>query len=149
MLSKERHQTDESDIDLLTRIDKVHDAIATVKGVGKISSDIPMIPRASTKPGGLSWSMTLATRGNFESEEAHWHNEVTGKKETATAGRASPVKRLRRTYTTKTEAEGAAKAKLNGHKRGGDTLSITMQSDPLVAAGGGFTAQIKTEKPTL
>jgi len=80
------------------------------------------------------------------------------------------------THSTKAEAEGAAKAKLAELKRGDDTLSITMPGDPLVAAGGqiialgfrigvsglwsitsarheidggGFSTQIKTEKPKL
>ena len=50
------------------------------------------------------------------------------------AGKGSPVKRLRHTHST--EAEGAAKAKLDELKRGDDTLSITMPGDPLVAAEG-------------
>jgi phage protein D len=178
-------QTDESDINFLTRIGKDHDAIATVKGEtllfvgkgeGKTASGIPMIPRQVTKSGELSWSMTLASRGNFMAVEAHWHNEGTGKKETVTAGEGSPVKRLRHTHSTKGEAEGAAKGKLDELKRGDDTLSITMSGDPMVTAGGqivalgfrigvsglwsltsarhsisggGFTTSIKTEKPKI
>ena len=180
---KHLDQTDESDINFLTRIAKDHDAIASVKGQallfmpkgeGKTVSGIPMIPRPITKSGKLSWSMTLASRGNFKSVEAHWHDEVTGKKETVTAGEGSPVKRLRHTHSTKAEAEKAAKAKLDEFKRGNDTLSITMPGDPSVAAegqiiaigfriglsglwsvtsarheikGGGVKTSIKTEKP--
>ncbi len=88
-------QTDESDINFLTRIAKDHDAIATVKGkallfigkgVGKTASGIPTIPRPITKSGELRWSMTLASRGNLKAVGAHWHNEETGQKETVTAG---------------------------------------------------------------
>lgn len=176
-------QTDESDINFLTRIGKDHDAIATVKGEallfigkgeGKTASGIPMIPRPIRKSGKLKWSMTLASRGNFKSVEAHWHNQENGKKETVTAGDGSPVKRLRHTHSNKAEAESAAKAKLEEFKRGDDTLSITMPGDPTVAAegqiialgfrigvsglwsvtsarheigGGGFATSIKTEKP--
>jgi phage protein D len=176
-------QTDESDINFLTRIAKDHDAIATVKGEallfigkgeGKTASGLQMIPRPITKSGELRWSMTLASRGNFKTVEAHWHNEESGQKETVTAGEGSPVKRLRHVHSTKAEAEKAAKAKLDEFKRGDDTLSITMPGDPTVAAegqiialgfrigvsglwsvtsarheisGGGFTTSIKTEKP--
>lgn len=145
-------QTDESDINFLTRIGKDHDAIATVKGgallfvgkgEGKTASGIPMIPRPITKSGELSWSMTLATRGNFKSVEAHWHDEATGKRETVIAGKGSPVKRLRHTYSTKTEAEGAAKAKLDELKRGDDTLSITMPGDPLVARSSRWVSELE------
>lgn len=144
------------------------------KGEGKTASGIPMIPRPITRSGALSWSMTLATRGNFKAVEAHWHDEATGKKETVTAGEGSPVKRLRHTHSTKKEAEGAAQGKLGELKRGDHTLSIKMVGDPLVAAegqiaplgfrvglsglwsitsarheisGGGFTTSIKNEKP--
>ena len=37
-----------------------------------------MILRPITKSGELRWSMTLASRGNFQAVEAHWHNEETG-----------------------------------------------------------------------
>lgn len=180
---KHLDQTDESDINFLTRIAKDHDAIASVKGQsllfmpkgeGKTVSGIPMLPRSITKSGELSWSMTLASRGNYKSVEAHWHDEATGKKEKVTAGEGSPIKRLRHTHSTKEEAEKAAKAKLDETKRGDDTLSITMPGDPSVAAegqilaigfrigvsglwsvtsarheitGGGFKTKIKTEKP--
>ncbi|WP_224825755.1 contractile injection system protein, VgrG/Pvc8 family [Cognatishimia sp. MH4019] len=176
-------QTDESDVNFLTRIAKDHDAISTVKGAallfigkgeGKTASGIPMIPRPITKSGELRWSMTLASRANFQAVEAHWHNEESGQKETVTAGKRSPVKRLRHLHSTKAEAVRAAKAKLDELKRGNDTLAITMPGDPTVAAegqiialgfrigvsglwsvtsarhqisGGGFTTSIQTEKP--
>ncbi len=176
-------QTDESDINFLTRIAKDHDAIATVKGEtllfiakgeGKTASGIPMIPRPITKTGKMRWSMTLASRGNFSAVEAHWHNEATGQKEIITAGNGSPTKRLRHIHSTKEEAEKAAKAKLDEYKRGNDTLNITMPGDATLAAegqiiaigfrigvaglwsvtsarhsinNGGFTTQIKSEKP--
>ena len=121
--------------------------------------------------------MTLASRGNFKTVEAHWHNEETGNKETVAAGEGSPIKRLRHVHAAKKEAETAAKAKLDELdelKRGDDTLSITMPGDPIVAAegqilalgfrigvsglwsitsarhvisGNGFTTSIRTEKP--
>ena len=142
-------QTDESDINFLTRIAKDHDAIATVKGEallfigkgeGKTASGLQMIPRPITKSGELRWSMTLASRGNFKAVEAHWHNEESGQKETVIAGEGSPIKRLRHIHSTKAEAEKAAKAKLDEFKRGDDTLSITMPGDPTVAAEGQIIA---------
>jgi len=142
-------QTDESDINFLTRIGRDHDAIATVKGEALLfiakgesttASGRPMIPHTITKSGKLSWSMNFATRGNFNSVEANWHNEATGEKETVTAGEGSPVKKLRHAHSTQVEAEGAAKAKLTELKRGDHTLSITMQGDPLVISGGQIVA---------
>ena len=176
-------QTDESDLNFLMRIAKEHDALATVKGQclivigkgeGKTASGLPMLPLPITKSGKLSWSMTLATRGDFKSVEANWHNEETGQKEKVTEGEGSPIKKLRHTYATKEEAQRATKAKLDEIKRGNDTLSMTMPGNPLIAAegqilalgfrigvaglwsitsakhqitGSGFTTSIETEKP--
>lgn len=176
-------QTDESDLNFLMRIAKEHDALAAVKGQtllfigkgeGKTASGLPMLPLPITKSGKLSWSMTLATRGDFKSVEANWHNEETGQKEKVTEGEGSPIKKLRHTYATKEEAQRAAKAELDKIKRGNDTLSMTMPGNPLIAAegqilalgfrigvaglwsitsakhqirGGGFTTSIETEKP--
>jgi len=176
-------QTDESDLNFLMRIAKEQDALATVKGQallfigkgeGRTASGLPMLPLPITKSGKLSWSMTLATRGDFKSIEANWHNEDTGQKEKVSEGEGSPIKKLRHTYATKEEAQRAAKAELDKIKRGNDTLRMTMPGNPLIAAegqiltvgfrigvaglwsitsarhqirGSGFTTSIETEKP--
>ncbi|MGY9056138.1 MAG: contractile injection system protein, VgrG/Pvc8 family, partial [Alphaproteobacteria bacterium] len=110
------------------------------KGEGKTASGLPMLPLPITKSGKLSWSMTLATRGDFKSVEANWHNEETGQKEKVTEGEGSPIKKLRHTYATKDEAQRAAKAELDKIKRGNDTLSMTMPGNPLIAAEGQILA---------
>lgn len=176
-------QTDESDLNFLTRIAKDHDALATVKGEallfigrgeGKTASGIPMLPLPITKSGKLSWSMTLASRENYKSAQAYWHDQTTGKKEVVTEGEGSPAKKLRHTYGTEDEARQAAKGKLAEIKRGNESLSMTMPGNPLIAAegqiialgfrvgvaglwsitrarhelrGSGFTTSIETEKP--
>ncbi len=176
-------QTDESDLNFLMRIAREHDALATVKGQtllfigkgeGKTASGLPKLPPPVIKPGKLSWRVTPATRGDFQSVEACWHDQQTGKKETVTEGDGSPVKKLRHTYPTEEEARRAAKAKLDEFKRGNDTLSMTMPGNPPIAAegqilalgfrigvagpwsitaarhqirGSGFTTSIETEKP--
>lgn len=178
-------QTEESDLHLLTRIAKEHDALATVKGdallfigrgEGKTASGLIMPPRPIRKTGKIIYSMTLATRGNYQSVEATWHNKETGTKDKVVAGEGSPVKKLRHTYGTKAEAEKAAKAKLDEMKRGGDKLRVTMPGDPTLAAegqvlalgfrvgvaglwsttqarhairGSGFITQIQAEKPKI
>lgn len=136
-------QTDESDINFLTRIAKEHDAISTVKGdtvlfmgkgEGKNAQGLVMPPVPIQKTGKLRWSMTLATLGDFKSVEASWHNQETGTRDKVTAGEGAPVKRLRHTYPNKKEAQQAAKTKLDEVKRGNNTLSIFMPGEPLLAA---------------
>lgn len=136
-------QTDESDVNFLTRIAKEHDAISTVKGdtvlfmgkgEGKTAAGLTMPPVPIQKSGKLSWAMSLATLGDFKSIEANWHNQDAGTRDKVTAGEGSPVKRLRHTFPNKKEAERAAKSKLEEIKRGNNTLSITMPGEPLLAA---------------
>lgn len=136
-------QTDESDLNFLMRIAKEHDALATVKGQtlllidkgeGETASGLRMLPLPISKSGKLSWSMTLATRGDFNSVDANWHNEETGQKEKVAEGGSSPIKKLRHTCATREEAQHAAKAELDKIKRGSDTLSMTMQGNLLIAA---------------
>ena len=118
--------------------------------------------------------MTLASRGNFQSVEAYWHDEETGNRQTVTVGEGSPVRKLRHVHATEEEAETAAQARLDEAERGTDTLKVTMPGNPLIAAEGqilaigfrigvsgtwsitstkheingrGFTTQIMTEKP--
>jgi len=144
------------------------------KGEGKTASGLPMLPLPINRTGKLTWSMTLATRGDYQSVEANWHNEEAGHKEKVTEGEGSPIKKLRHAYATKEEAQRAAKAKLDEIKRGNNTLRMTMPGNPLVAAegqipalgfrigvaglwsitrarhqirGSSFTTSIETEKP--
>lgn len=142
-------QTDESDLNLLIRIGKDHDAIATVKGQsllfigkgeGKTASGLVMPPLPITKTGQISWSMTQASREAFKSVEANWHNEETGQKEKVTEGEGSPVKKLRHSFPTEEEARRTCKAKLDEIKRCNDTLSITMPGNPAIAAEGQILA---------
>ncbi len=142
-------QTDESDINLLIRIAKDHDALATVKGgsllfvtkgEGKTASGLDMLPIPITKSGKIAWSMTFATREDFNSVSANWHDQATGKKEKVTEGDGAPVKKLRHTYANEGEARASAKAALAEIKRSKDTLSMTMPGNPAIAAGGQILA---------
>jgi len=142
-------QTDESDLNFLTRLAQNHDAIATVKGEallfigrgeGLTASGLPMLPVPITKTGNLKWSMTLAARGDFKSVEAYWHDQETGTRQTVTAGDGTPVRKLRHVYATEEEAQTAAQSQLDEAQRGKDTLKVTMPGNPLIAAEGQILA---------
>lgn len=176
-------QTDESDINFLTRLAQDHDALASVKGQtllfigrgeGLTASGLPMLPIPIRKTGQLRWSMTLASRGDFRTVEAYWHNTDTGARETVSVGDGPPVRKLRHVHASEEEAQAAAQAKLDEAQRGTDRLSVEMPGNPLIAAeaqilaigfrigvsglwsitdvqhqiaGGGFTTSIDAEKP--
>jgi phage protein D len=142
-------QTDESDINFLTRIGKDHDAIVSVKGgallfmgkgEGKTALGLPMIPRFIYRTGKTTYSATLANRENFKTVEAFWHDHKTGERQKVTEGEGAPIKRLRHNYPNEKEAKQAAKAKLDEMKRGNDTLTVTLPGDPFIAAEGQIIA---------
>ncbi len=142
-------QTDESDLNFLTRIGADHGAIVAVKGgallfigqaEGKSTSGLTMPPRPLCKSARTSWSATLATRENFNTVEAFWHDRKAGARKTVTAGEGAPVKRLRHCCKDEADARRAAKAKLDECQRGNDTFSVTLPGDPLLAAGGQIIA---------
>jgi len=80
------------------------------KGEGKTALGLPMIPRFIYRTGKTSYSATLATRENFKTVEAFWHNHKTGERQKATEGEGAPIKRLRHNYPNEKEAKQAAKA---------------------------------------
>ncbi len=142
-------QTDESDMNFLTRVAQDHDAIATVKGEtllfvgrgeGRTASGLPMLPVPITKSGKLKWSMTLAARGDFRSVEAYWQDQEAGTRQTVTVGEGAPVRKLRHAYPTEDEARSAAQARLDEAQRGKDTLKVEMPGNPLIAAEGQILA---------
>ena len=84
--------------------------------------------------------LPLATRGDFKSVEANWHNEETGRTEKVCEGEGSPIRKLRHSYPTREEASRATRAELDRIKRAGDTISMTMPGNPLIAAEGQILA---------
>lgn len=142
-------QTDESDINFLTRLGKEHDAIVSVKGEallfmgkgeGKTASGAALAQRYIYRDGKTTYSATLANRENFKAVEAFWHDHQAGERKKVTEGEGSPVKRLRHSFPNESEAKRAAKAKLDEMKRGNDTFTVTMPGDPLVMAEGQIVA---------
>lgn len=142
-------QTEESDLHFLTRLGAEHDAIASVKGQsllfigkgdGKTASGIAMLPQPITRKGCLRWDATLATRGEFSSCEASWHDKATGRREKVSAGSGSPVRKLRHIFPSKDEAERAAHGELKRSKRGNTSLRLSLVGSPLMAAEGRLAA---------
>ena len=142
-------QTEESDLHFLMRLAEEHDAIASVKGQtllfidkgeGKTASGLAMIPQQVSRKGCLRWSATLATRGEFASVEACWHDKATGSRARVCSGSGSPVRKLRHIFPGEAEAQRAADGELRRCKRGNTSLSIGLVGSPLMAAEGRLLA---------
>ena len=136
-------QTEESDLHLLTRLARDHDAVAkpaggfllfVPQGEAASATGQPM-PTIDVRPeDARSWRVTLADRAKYRSVRAHWHDAGTGERMTETAGSGDPAWTLRRAYASESEAREAARAKLAELARAIARLSVVLSPGNPVAA---------------
>lgn len=96
-------QTNESSINLLTRLAEQYDAIATVKngnllfieaGGGKTASGKPLPVIQLTRQSGDSHRFAIAEGDNYTAVKAYWHNADTGKRGEVTWDNNSELKKV-------------------------------------------------------
>ena len=141
-------QTDESDVNFLTRLAQEYDGIAAVKadrllfipaGRGTTASGRALDPVTITRQSGDSHRFAVADRNAYTGVRAYWHDTRTGRKEevivgtdevpdapTPTEPSAGNLKTLRHTYASKRNAETASKAEWQRLQRGVAEFSITL-----------------------
>ena len=138
-------QTNESDLHLLARLAKEHDAIAkpvreflvfVPKGTAKSFTGIGMPAVKISAPDIQQHRIVQNERANFGSVIAYWHDVEMGDKQVVKVGADDPEYSLRHTYSTEVEAIAAAKAKLVQLSRGTASLSLTMLGNPFIQAEG-------------
>lgn len=128
-------QTNESDVNFLTRIGKRFDAIVTVK-----DGHLLLMPsNQGASVGGkalktftidsrrcVSYRYQSAERGQFSGVQAHWYDVNGCQRETVTAGTSEQVKTLRENFASQAEASAAAKAEWQRVQHGKATLSVKL-----------------------
>lgn len=128
-------QSNESDLNLLTRLAKQHDAIATIKadrllllkaGSAKTVSGKAMPHLVLTRADGDSHSYQVADRDSYSGVIARYHAFEAAQTGEVTVGESSNAKRLRHIHPSKAEAEAAAKAEWQRIQRGNATLTYTL-----------------------
>lgn len=155
-------QTDESDLNLLSRLAKDYDAIVTVKS-GYLM--LFKAGQATTVSGKLIPSITLTRNdgdqhrysivereSGYTGVKAYWSNKKGAKRQEVIVGKDDKLKTLRTTYKSETEAKHAAQAELNRSKRNGATFSLTLAlgkpevtpETPIVLKG--WKAEIDSQK---
>lgn len=132
-------QTSESDINLLTRIAKDHNALVKPvsgrllfmeKGQGKTATGkeippIPIIPEDVT-----SWKVRIAERSKYQSVTTKWQDIESGEEKTFTAGTGKPELKTNYSYADQKAAEAAAKSRYETMQRGASLLSVTLPGSP-------------------
>lgn len=139
-------QKAESDINLLSRIGKDHDAIVSIKdggllfigtGEGKSSSGRALPQTWVFKEQLLLGSRVSKNKATtYKSVAATWHNKKTGEKKTVLAGKGSPAFEITHAHTSRDAATKAVKAKLDEQSRLGHSMSLNLLGTPIYRAEG-------------
>lgn len=128
-------QANESDANLLSRLGREHDAIATVKAgrllflpMGKASTASGLaLPHVTlTRADGDQHRFLQADRDAYTGVKAYYYEVNSAEKKEAIAGGGDNLKELRHTYTDQASAVQAARAEWNRLQRGTATLSYTL-----------------------
>lgn len=118
-------QSRESDMALLKRLGKEHDAVATIKGGALIFAPIgagitaggkPIPPASITRRDGDKHRFSIEKQDESTGVEASYHDLKSGKKKKVQTGEKGKLRKLSRTYPTEAAARAAAKAE---HSRRG------------------------------
>jgi phage protein D len=148
-------QIDESDINLLTRVAREHDAIAKPGGgkliVARRGESLTVtgdpMPRVALGPSDVSrWRWEYSLRPPAGQVVAVWHDPVSAEDVEVTAGDSEPVRRLRQRFPSEAAARAAAEAEFRRAERAGTQLSIALPGNPdLVAEGRVVLAGFRPE----
>lgn len=140
-------QTNESDMNLLTRLAHDYDGIAKPAGgalviakraASKVASasgeSLPTVP--ITPDMVISGRMKLAKRGNAGSVVARWRDTDNATTLEITEGEGEPVQRLQTIHPDEESARAAARAELRRGQRGEQTLDLTLPGNTELMAEG-------------
>jgi len=132
---KHLDQTNESDFNLLTRLGKLYDTVATIK-VGKML--VAPVGQGKTAGGKAIPSLTIvrrdgdqhryhkADRDAYTGVKAHWHDVGAADKKAVMAGSKDNAKTLRTTYATEDDAAEAVTSEYKRIQRGIATFEIQL-----------------------
>lgn len=128
-------QANESDINLLTRLGKRFDAVATVKagalifapiGAGTTASGAPLPGVQITRASGDQHRYTVADRDSYTGVRAYWGDRKAARRTGVLVGTSDNEKKLQATYSTADEARQHAEADFKRLERGTAQLSYRL-----------------------
>ena len=137
------HQTEESDLNLLTRLAKDYDAVAkpaggyllfVLRGQSRDANGKPLKTIVIERDGKTEIRVSDADRHKYKSVVARYHDTAAAKRQTVRAGIGEPTFTLKFAYPNKAQAQAAADAKLKALERQTRVLTVSMPGDPSVVA---------------
>jgi phage protein D len=138
-------QTNESDINLLTRLAVERDlvvkptfgrliALSRAEAKTTKGNDIPHF--TILKSDCSTWAFRISNRSRFQSVVTTWHNPATGQPVEVGAGVGEPVYRAQAVYPNAQTAQAAASSYLRNFRRSGTEFTLTMPGQPYLMAEG-------------
>lgn len=131
-------QTNESDMNLLTRVARNNDAVAkpgggrlvmVMRGAAAAASGAAL-GQARLAPADVSrWSVLDTRRPPAATVIATYRDHAKAQDSEVVVGSGDPTRRLPHTYTNESSARRAAQAELNQSHRAGHTVHITLPGD--------------------
>jgi len=128
-------QTNESDINFITRLARRHDAVATVKA-GRLvllpingsrsSSGAVLAAITLTRAAGDQHRFHVADRDAYTGVRAYWHDPDRAKQRSVLVGQSGNAKRLREGHANEADARAAAEAEWQRVQRGAATFELTL-----------------------
>ncbi|WP_448132790.1 phage late control D family protein [Stenotrophomonas rhizophila] len=128
-------QANESDVNLLTRLGKRFDAVATVKagtlvfspiGSGTTPSGITLPASTITRASGDQHRFTLGDREKCTGVRAFWNDHKAARRRSVLVGDGTNETRLQATFASEAEAKQRATAELQRSGRGAARLDISL-----------------------
>jgi len=128
-------QTEESDLNFLTRLGERFDAVATVKaarllftqaGEALTASGLAMPAVTLERRDGDRHRYSATDRDSYTGVVAYWNDKTNAERQRVIAGSDEDAKELRPTYATEADALDAAKAEWQRAQRGEATFDITL-----------------------
>ncbi len=128
-------QSRESDMALMRRLGREHDAVATIKqgalifapiGAGTTASGAPLPALTLRRRDGDRHSYRVEKREEAEGVTASWHDRREAKRKSVTIGKASGAKALSHVYASESSARRAAKTTLQRAERQPVSLSLSL-----------------------
>ncbi|WP_303703015.1 contractile injection system protein, VgrG/Pvc8 family [Brevundimonas naejangsanensis] len=128
-------QSNESDAALLSRLGRMHDAVATVKadrlifmacGAGQTPGGADLGLARITRRDGDRHSWEEAERDAFSGVIAEWHDRAGGQRRKVIVGSDENAKKLNRTYASEAGARRAADTEFKRLQRAAAKFSLTL-----------------------
>jgi phage protein D len=126
-------QTNESDLNFITRLAKLHDAVATIKRgrllflpiVGTTTSTGESLPVIEiTRADGDNHRYHTSDRDAYSGVRAYWHDPKRAKRRGVLVGVNGNAKRLKETFANEADARAAAHAEWRRIQRGAATFEL-------------------------